>query len=185
LAAIFFVGGLATGLRAQQPASASTITSALQEAPGSRGAVQAPGSEAVQPQSSASIAGTVRDSRGALLAGAQVTLVGQDNTVNRVVTADDNGAFTFADLPAGTYRVKINVTDLEPFTSAPVVVGAGEKRELPVMAMRIATKTTTVGVVATLNDVARAQVQAEEKQRILGFLPNYYVGCQSIDGSAR
>jgi hypothetical protein len=40
--------------------------------------------------------------------------------------------------------------------------------------MRIATKTTTVGVVATLNDVARAQVEAEEKQRILGLLPNYY-----------
>jgi Carboxypeptidase regulatory-like domain len=174
LAAIFFVGGLGTGLRAQQPASASTISSTLQEAPGSWSAVQAPGSEAVQPQSSASIAGTVRDSRGALLAGAQVTLVGQDNSVNRVVTSDDNGAFKFADLPAGTYRVRINVTDLEPFASAPVVVGAGEKRELPVMAMRIATKTTTVGVVATLNDVARAQVQAEEKQRILGFLPNYY-----------
>jgi hypothetical protein len=103
-----------------------------------------------------------------------VTLVGQDNTANRVVTSDDNGAFKFADLPAGTYRVRINVTDLEPFASAPVVLGAGEKRELPVMAMRIATKTTTVGVVATLNDVARAQVQAEEKQRILGFLPNYY-----------
>jgi Carboxypeptidase regulatory-like domain len=174
LQAILFVGCLATGLHAQQPASASPIASTLQDAPGSRGAVQAAGSGAVQPQSSASIAGTVRDSRGALLAGAQVRLVGQDNTVNRVVTADDNGAFTFADLPAGTYRVKINVTSLQPFASAPVVVGAGEKRELPVVAMRIATKTTTVGVVATPNDVARAQVEEEEKQRILGFLPNYY-----------
>ncbi len=40
--------------------------------------------------------------------------------------------------------------------------------------IRIATKTTTVGVVATQNDVAQAQVKEEEQQRILGFLPNYY-----------
>jgi hypothetical protein len=66
------------------------------------------------------------------------------------------------------------VTGLEPFASVPVVVAAGEKRELPVVAMRIATKTTKVDVVATLNDVAQAQVNSEEKQRILGFLPNYY-----------
>src|SRR5579863_4455825 len=67
LVAIFVVG-LATGLRAQQPASASTIASTLQEAPGSRGAIQVPDSQAVQPQSLASIAGTVRDSRGILFA---------------------------------------------------------------------------------------------------------------------
>ena len=142
------------------------MTSMLQDEPGARSPV-------AQPQSSASIAGTVLDSRGAPLARVQVTLAGQDNTVNRLVTADDKGAFTFADLPAGTYRVKINVAGLEPFTSA-VAVGASEKRELPVVALRIATKTTTVGVVATLNEIAQAQVKEEEKQRILGFLPNYY-----------
>jgi hypothetical protein len=57
IAATFFVGGLATGLRAQQPANASSIALTLQEASVSRGAGQAPGSEAVQPQSSALCAG--------------------------------------------------------------------------------------------------------------------------------
>jgi hypothetical protein len=109
-----------------------------------------------------------------LLAAVPVTLVGEDNPVHRVVTADDNGAFSFDDLPAGTYQVKINVNGLEPFVSAPVVIAAGEKRELPVVSIRIATKNTTVGVSATLNDVAQAQVNEEEKQRILGLLPNYY-----------
>lgn len=174
LAAIFFVGSFATGLAAQQPAGASTIASTLEDAPGSERAVQPSGSEPVQTQSSASIAGTVRDSRGTLLAGVGVTLLGEDNAVDRVVTADDNGAFTFTDLPAGTYRVKINVTGLEPFVSAPVIVGIGETRELAAVAMRVSTKTTTVNVVATVNDVARAQVQQEEEQRILGLLPNYY-----------
>ena len=40
--------------------------------------------------------------------------------------------------------------------------------------MRIAPKNTTINVAATLNDVAEAQVQQQEKQRLLGFLPNYY-----------
>ena len=173
LISIFFIG-LVPGARAQQQVVASAVSSTLLETSNSPGALQAQISGAIQPQSSTSISGAVRDSRGALLAGVQVTLEGQGNTVNRVVAADDNGAFTFADLSAGTYRVKINVTGLEPFTSTPVVVGAGEKRELPVIAMRIATKTTTVGVVATLNEVAEAQVKEEEQQRIFGFLPNYY-----------
>jgi Carboxypeptidase regulatory-like domain len=174
LTAILIVGNVATNLPAQQPASAVTIGATLPSSPGSRSAVQAAGPQAPPSQSAASIAGTVRDSRGTEFAAVPVTLVGQDNAVNRLVTADDKGGFTFADLPAGTYRVKIYVAGLEPFASAPIVLGGGEKRELPVVAMRIATKNTTVDVSATLNDVAQAQVKEEETQRMLGFLPNYY-----------
>jgi Carboxypeptidase regulatory-like domain len=174
LATILFVYVVAPGLLAQQPASALTVAPILQAAPDPRGAAQAPGSDAVQTQSSASIGGTVRDSSGNLFARVPVTLVSQDKTADRLVTTDDNGAFMFADLPVGTYRVKIYVAGLEPFASEPVVVGAGEKRELPEVAMRIATKNTTVNVVATLKDVAQAQVKQQEGQRIFGFLPNYY-----------
>jgi hypothetical protein len=36
------------------------------------------------------------------------------------------------------------------------------------------TTRTTVQVAATLNEVAQAQVEEQEKQRMLGFVPNYY-----------
>jgi hypothetical protein len=146
----------------------------LQDLPVAQPGVLAPVSDSAEPQGTGSLAGSVRDARGALLGGARVSLVAQDGKVGPVVTTDDNGVFKFDDLPAGTYHVKINVTGLEPFTSDAVVIGAGEKRELPVVALRIATKSTTVDVVATLTEVAESQVKAEEKQRILGFLPNYY-----------
>ena len=100
---------------------------ALAGTAGPASAVQAPGPGTLQPQSLASIAGTVRDTRGTLFAGVPVTLAGEDNTVKQVVIADDNGAFTFANLPAGTYQVQIYVAGLEPFISAPVVIGAGEE----------------------------------------------------------
>ena len=133
-----------------------------------------PATPASDSVSQASVGGTVRDARGTLLPGVRVTLVGDDNTVDRVTTADSNGAFTFAGLPAGTYRVKIDVAGREPFASAPLVLGAGETRELPAVTLRITTKVTTVDVVGTPSEVAQAQVKEEEKQRILGFLPNYY-----------
>ena len=163
-AAILFFGSLATGLWAQQSTSAPTV--------GGKLGVQNSG--ATQAQSSASIRGTVRDSRGGLFARVPVTLVGEDKTAYRLAETDDNGVFMFNDLPAGTYRAEIDVSGLEPFASSPMVVGAGEKRELPVVTLRVATKTTTVDVVATQNDVAQAQVNAEEKQRIFGLLPDYY-----------
>jgi hypothetical protein len=70
--------------------------------------------------------------------------------------------------------VKIEAAGVEPFASATVVLGAGERRALPIVARRIPTKRTTVDVTASLNDVAQAQVKEQEQQRILGFLPNYY-----------
>ncbi len=174
LAVVFLVGGLSKGLLAQQTASASVNNLLSQNAPGSGGVVQVPGSQAVQPQSSASLAGTVRDPHGAIVPGVRVTLVEENNAVDRAVTADDKGAFTFADLPAGSYQLKIDATGLEQSASTTLVLAAGERREVSVVGTRISTATTTVQVRATLNQVAQAQVQAEEKQRIVGLLPNYY-----------
>ena len=180
LVVALFLGVLATCLRAQEMASAPL--SNLQDAPAS--VAQAPGSEAVQPQPSASIAGTVRDSNGAAIPGAVVTLAGQNPTgqnpagqskaVNRVTTADKKGAFTFGGLAPGTYQVKLNEAGVELSAPAEVVLGAGEKRQLPLVATRLPTQTTRVQVVATLNQVAQAQIHEQEKQRVLGFLPNYY-----------
>ena len=103
-----------------------------------------------------------------------MTLAGPDNAVAQVVTADSNGAFTFDNLLPGTYQVKVaGATGLELVTAV-VVLSAGERRELPIVGTRIPTSRTTVRVVASPNEVAQAQVQQQEKQRVLGFVPNYY-----------
>ncbi len=174
LVLVFFLGGLSTCLRAQETASNSVSNLVLQDASRPGNEVQSPGSEAVQAQSSASIAGTVRDAQGALVPGVQVTLVGQNNAVDRMLTADSKGAFTFAELAPGTYHLKISAVGREPSLLVEVVLGAGERRELPIVGTRIPTTSTTVHVVATPNEVAQAQVREQEKQRVLGVLSNYY-----------
>jgi Carboxypeptidase regulatory-like domain len=128
----------------------------------------------IQPQSFASIAGTIRDTNGAAVRDARVMLVGRDNAAGRVVMADSKGAFAFGDLPPGSYHVEINAAGLMPSVSEEVVLGSGEGHKLSMAVTRLPTTTTTVPVVATLNEVAQAQVKQEEKQRILGILPNFY-----------
>ena len=163
--------GLSTCLRPQETVSSSVSYLVAQAVPGPEDAVQTSGSGAVPP-ASASIAGTVRDADGVAVQGARVTLAGPNNAVDQVVTADSSGAFTFAELVPGIYQVKIAAAGLERPVTAEVVLGARERRELPIVGARILT--TTVHVVATLDEVAQSQVEAQEKQRVLGFLPNYY-----------
>lgn len=169
---IAFGGALSLDVRAQGTAGATVTNS--QDAPPSTGAVQVSPPQAVQPQSPASVAGTVHDSGGAAVPGVRVTLIAPGDTVPRVATSDSNGAFSLTGLPAGTYQVKLDVAGIEPVAAATVVLGAGEKRNLPIVVARISTKKTTVDVHATVKDVAREQVHEQEQQRILGFLPNYY-----------
>ena len=121
-----------------------------------------------------SISGTVRDIPGIPVLAARVTLLGQDNASVRVITGDANSGFVFSGLRSGTYRIKVEAAGLEPFTSSEIVLTGAEKREVPVAMVRMAVKNTTVDVVATLPEVAQAQIELQEEQRIFGFLPNYY-----------
>ena len=161
---------LSTCLRVE-PVSTSVSNLVSQDAPRPDDAVQIPNSRSVPPPS-ASIAGTVRDADGVTVPGARVTLAGPNNEVEQEVTADSTGAFTFSELVPGIYRVRIAAVGLDRPVTAEVVLGAGERRELPIVGTRILT--TTVHVVASVDEVAQSQVEAQETQRVFGFVPNYY-----------
>ena len=149
LAVALLLTGLPFSLRAQSPAPSQT-------------------------PSSASITGTVRDSAGAAVPGVHLILMAQDESADRITTSDAEGNFAFTGLFPGTYQVKSTADGLEPSLSPDIVLNAGESHELPVIAMRVATKSTTVDVTATANEIAQAQVKEQEKQHVLGFLPNPY-----------
>lgn len=171
--------GLSTSLCAQEPFSTSATSLTGQDAPRPDDAVQNPALRPVPP-ASASIAGTVRDAEGIAVPGAQVRLAPPNTSQNtlpkngaaREATTDSNGAFTFSELVPGIYRLQISGAGLDRPITAEVVLGAGERRELPIIGTRILT--TTVHVVASVDEVAQSQVEAQETQRVLGFFPNYY-----------
>jgi len=58
--------------------------------------------------STASLAGVIRDEQSLVVPGAAVTLSAIENTFSRTVTTDPNGAFEFAGLLPGEYRMRSN-----------------------------------------------------------------------------
>ncbi len=155
------VATLATGLHAQAIAGASPQTTVS-------------GPEGTAEQALSMVTGSVRDAHGTAVANVRLTLVGQDNSFRQTTIADKEGTFTFRDVPAGSYTVKVEGGGIEPFTSDATVVTAGEQHSLTLQAVRIPMKTTTVEVYGSIEEQAKAQVKQQEQQRVLGLLPNYY-----------
>ena len=139
----------------------------------------APGRESlspqlVDPQSSASISGFVLDINDGLVANATVSLVTDSGQVERVTAADNSGFFSFNNLRAGNFKVKITAPGLQPFESYEITLHTGERYQLPQIALPIASASVTVTVTATEEEIAQEQVIAEIQQRVFGIFPNFY-----------
>ena len=72
---------------------------------------------------SGTLAGTVLDPSGAPVPGATVTVTSSTNQVTTVVT-DGTGSFTIPNLPAGAYRVEVQLQGFKPFVRGDVQVQA-------------------------------------------------------------
>jgi Carboxypeptidase regulatory-like domain len=132
------------------------------------------GDQQVDRQLSGNISGTVIDQDGAVAVGAHVRLTRGDQSAPQEVLSGDNGQFSFANLPSGPFQVTIT----SPGFETQVFSGAltpGEAYFVPPIMLSIATAVTEVQVELTQVEVAEVQIKEQEKQRVLGFIPNFYV----------
>ena len=127
-----------------------------------------------EPQSTASISGTVLDIGERLVPGARVTLTMEGRSGEQVIVSDDEGHFIFERLVPGTFRFTITSPGLETFVSSEIQLHPGEKHEVPKIALPIAATSTDVEVVVTQEQIAEEQVNAELTQRVFGVFPNFY-----------
>lgn len=170
---------LLSGARAQQAIIPSPVNQAfsiadLPDAPGVASFPQAT-TQSTSAQSAGSISGTVMDTNGAVVAGAQVTVTaGQSDTGHDSLKTDEQGRFTQTNLSPGTFRITISSAGLKTFVSEPIVLAAGENLQLPAVILRVNGTSADVQVMATQQEIAQAQVQEAEKQRVLGIVPNFY-----------
>jgi hypothetical protein len=121
------------------------------------------------------ITGTVTDANDGSVPGATVALAGPALTEPRKVVSSDSGFFEFKDLPAGAYSVSISAEGFDNWTSPAVTVAPGQFVILPGSKLKLSELRTTVSVVYNAEEVATEQVHAEEHQRVLGIIPNFYV----------
>ena len=76
-------------------------------------------------QQQGTLVGTVVDALGGRIAGASVTLVGEQPKAGETRSNAD-GVYTFQNLAPGRYQVVVTASGFEVVTSDPVFVGAGE-----------------------------------------------------------
>ena len=107
------------------------------------------------------------------LAGAQVRLVTGDQSLLETLTGAD-GSFTLHRIPPGSCTLEVSLPGFAPVSTS-VPVSPNESVAIAPISVQMAPVTVTIDVVASTQQIAAAQLQFEEQQRVLGIVPNFYV----------
>lgn len=119
------------------------------------------------------VEGRVQDPDGAWIVGARIRLeLGQARS-SKTMETDAEGRFAFRAVPSGPYRLVVTDPGLAAW-STEGYVRAGGAVNFDEIALGKAVTNAEVEVTATQTEIATAQVQLEEKQRVLGVIPNFY-----------
>jgi hypothetical protein len=163
----------ASALAQQQTAERGITSRSLPDAPLPHTGPQISAEQTPPPEGSASVAGTVLDVSGAAVPGANVSLIHGDGTQLLTMVSEANGEFNFTKIPAGSYLVTVNAYGFAPFASAEFAVAGQQDYEVPDVSLSIAPANMEVTVRPT-DLIAAEQIRAEEKQRLVGIVPNFF-----------
>ena len=128
---------------------------------------------AARPQANATIAGRVVDPTGIGVAGATIKLTCADANGSQQIITDNDGRFSFAHPQPGPIHLTITADGFAP-QNFDGNLEAEKLLEVPQITLALATVNTEVKVVP-LQVIAEEQIKEQEKQKALGFIPNYYV----------
>jgi Carboxypeptidase regulatory-like domain len=125
-------------------------------------------------QSLGAVRGRVVDQSGAAISGARVALSREDQAQELQAETDDDGLFFFANLAPGLLQLTFTS---EGLTAQAIyeTLSAGQSLTVPDVVLIVATQVTEVRVGVTPAEEAEDEVKAEEKQRIFGLIPNFFV----------
>jgi hypothetical protein len=121
-----------------------------------------------------SIYGTVVDGTGAFIVGARVSISRQIQSANLEALSGEDGQFSFAEVAPGPFQLTISAPGFAG-QSLNGMLHSGEVYTVPQTTLAIATAVTEVRVVPKRVEIAEDEIKIEEKQRVLGVIPNFYV----------
>ncbi len=119
-----------------------------------------------------SVVGIVKDSTGARLPGATITVTNRDTALTRETTADAEGAYNLVNILPGPYDVKVSLQGFREAIRSGVPVTIGQVARVD-MTMEIGTlsETVTVQSAAELLQTDKADVHTELKSDTLTQMP--------------
>lgn len=115
------------------------------------------------------------DVNGDTLSGATVVLQGPSLAQPLKLVSDDNGFFDFKPLASGTYRITVTAADFSDWSSPDLALTTGQYMIVSDCKLRVSQVATTVNVAYRPEEIALEEVKQEEKQRVFGIIPNFYV----------
>jgi hypothetical protein len=174
ICATVLIGLSTVNVLAQQRATVVLVDNSLPEAPVPQSTQDFPIGQTAVAQQSASISGTVTDGNGAVVPRAQVSLNLKDGTLVQTMASGEDGNFSFSLASSGTYLVVVNAGGFASYNSAAFDIAPGQTYELPIISLNVGATSSTVTVRPT-EVIAAEQMRAEEKQRVIGVFPNFYV----------
>jgi Carboxypeptidase regulatory-like domain len=120
------------------------------------------------------ITGTVEDQLGAVNAGATVRLIREGQSEGQEVQSGDNGQFSFSHIEPGPFRLKISGSGFVP-QEVSGVLHPGEFYIVPRIMLAVSGGESEMRVNLSPVEVAQEQIKEQEKQRVFGIVPNFYV----------
>jgi len=120
------------------------------------------------------ISGSVIDRSGGIVAGAIVKLTRENQPLSPDAASDGDGQYFFTGIKPGPFLITIQSAGFTTQTS-PGTLHSGEDLQVPPITLTIETAASEVHVSMTPVEMAEAEIKDEEKQRVLGVIPNFYV----------
>ena len=125
-------------------------------------------------QTPGNIRGSVVDQSGAKITGALVKLRREGQSSSQEVQSDEDGQFYFFNVDPGAFQLTITSEGLAGQTVSGIVK-AGQTCVVPQVMLFVATQVTEVRVGLPPAELALEQISVQERQRVFGFVPNFYV----------
>jgi len=98
-------------------------------------------------QTLGNVRGTVKDSNGAAVAGAKISILEKATNNTTTATSTDSGDFEFKNLPVGAYEITVNATGFKALTLSDVVVQLNQTTDVAAVLI-VGAVTETVNVSA-------------------------------------
>jgi hypothetical protein len=114
------------------------------------------------------------DTDQALVAGARVELAAEGQSIALQVVSGSDGRFSFNQVAPGKFHLTITAAGFTTRTFSGDL-RSGEIQDIPPIALPVAPANTEVQVSLSPFEIAQDQVKEEEQQRVLSFIPNFYV----------
>ena len=119
-----------------------------------------------------SIVGNVTDSSGGAIIDAKVVITNVATNQSREGTTNQVGLYTFATVPAGTYRLAVTMQGFRTFNQSDIAVSSNAVTRVNVtMEVGAVTESVTVSGLATALQTDRSEVRSEVSGKTLENLP--------------